>query len=315
MLAASLERAVRPMVLGTERYSKASSSWRCIVKGLTILCVVLVALSAVSSAPSAQTERPKWELGGGLRLNYMSLNGGFTAHRNADGFETDIQYDEIGMNTYSPSFALFLAGRYKKWNLEFGGSRGSYEGGFVAKTDIVRDDWQIDAGSKVDGTVDLQMYLLSTAFGLIQKKHDLGVGIGLMALYMGANYTTTDTEGNAVKLGDDYWFPMPFLAVSGRLNFDRLRIIGTAGGAIFKGNMEGDEFDVGYYIIDVSVAYEFLRTKRWTYIADVGYRNMYLNLDIENEKGWYSEKDIYRGPYATIRVNFASEEIWKFGRK
>lgn len=274
--------------------------------------ILIIALFAIWSTLCAQNERPKWEIGGGLRLNYMGLDGGFSAHRNSDGYESDIQYDEIGMNTYSPSLALFLGGRYKKWNLEFGGSRGSYEGGFTAKTDIVRDEMQIDSGAVVDGTVDLTMYLLSTAFRFIQKKHDLGVGIGIMALHMGANYATTDIEGNEVKLGDDYWFPMPFLALSGRLNFDRLRMIGTAGGAIFKGNMEGDEFDVGYYIIDVAVAYEFLRTKRWTYIADVGYRNMYLNLDIENERGWYKEEDIYRGPYATLRVSFASEELWKF---
>lgn len=274
--------------------------------------ILIIALFAIWSTLCAQIERPKWEIGGGLRLNYMGLDGGFSAHRNSDGYESDIQYDEIGMNTYSSSFALFLGGRYKKWNLEFGGSRGSYEGGFIAKTDIVRDETQIDSGAVVDGTLDLTMYLLSTAFRFIQKKHDLGVGIGIMALHMGANYATTDIEGNEVKLGDDYWFPMPFLALSGRLNFDRLRIIGTAGGAIFKGNMEGDEFDVGYYIIDVAVAYEFFRTKRWTYIADVGYRNMYLNLDIENERGWYKEEDIYRGPYVTLRVSYASEELWKF---
>ena len=130
--------------------------------------ILIIALLTIWSTLCAQIERPKWEIGGGLRLNYMSLNGGFSAHRNSDGYESDIQYDEIGMNTYSTSLTIFLGARYKKWNLEFGGSRGSYEGGFVAKTNIVRDEWRIDAGSVVDGTVDLTMYLLSTAFRFIQ---------------------------------------------------------------------------------------------------------------------------------------------------
>lgn len=276
---------------------------------------LIIALFALSSALVAQIERPKWEVGGGVRLNYMILGGGFTAHRNSDGFESDIQYDAIGMNTYSPSLGLAIGGRYKMWNLEFGGSRGSYEGGFIAKTDIVRDDIQIDAGSPVDGTIDMTMYMLSTAFNFIQKKHDLGAGIGLVALQMGANYSTTDIYGNELKLGDTYWFPMPFLALSGRLNFDKFKISGTGGGAIFKGTRDGDKYDVGYYVLDISLVYDFLTTERWTYTAAIGYRDMYLYLDIEKEIGWYHETDIYRGPFASLRVKFSSEELWKYVRK
>ena len=31
--------------------------------------------------------------------------------------------------------------------------------------------------------------------------------------------------------------------------------------------------------------------------------------------GWYKEKDIYRGPYATIRIKFSSEEMWKYVKR
>jgi hypothetical protein len=34
-----------------------------------------------------------------------------------------------------------------------------------------------------------------------------------------------------------------------------------------------------------------------------------------NDMGWYKENDIYRGPYATIRVKFSSEEIWKYVKR
>jgi len=274
--------------------------------------ILLIVLLAIVSTLTAQIERPKWELGGGIMMNYMSLNGGFSAHRNSDGFESDIQYDEIGMNTYSTSFGLAVAGRYKQWNLELAGSRGSYEGGFTAETNIVRDDVEIDSGAVVDGTVDMQFYLISTAFNFYHKKHDLGAGIGLALLYMGANYVTTDVQGEEVKLGDSYWFPMPFLAISGRLNFDRFKLAATVGGAIFKGNMEGADYDVEYFILDLSGAYEFLKKNNWTYIVSAGYRNMFLYLDVEKDVGWYNEEDIYQGPYMGLRVKFSSQDLWKF---
>ena len=134
---------------------------------------LIIFLLAITTTLSAQVERPKWEFGGGIRLNYMKLTGGMSGYRSADGYSFDTKYNEIGMDTYSPSFAIALGGRYKKWNLEFGGSKGSYDGNFITTTDIVRDDVQIDSGAVVSGTLDLNMYALSTNFGLIQRKHDL----------------------------------------------------------------------------------------------------------------------------------------------
>lgn len=269
----------------------------------------------ISTSLAAQIERPKWELGGGIRLNYSGLSGGLSGHRNSDGYEFDINYHEIGMNTYSPSFALAIGGRYKKWNLEFGGSRGKYEGSFVVPTDIVRDDQQIDSGSVVSGSVDLTMYAISTSFGLIQRKHDLGVGIGFLVLNMGSNYTTTSSTGDEVKLGGDEWFPMPFLALTGRLKFNDFRISGTGGGAIFRGSMDDINYDVDYLTIDINAAYDFLNRGRWSLSADLGYRYLWLNLDMDNDNGWYKEKDIYQGPYATIRVKFFSKEMWQFVKR
>jgi len=248
----------------------------------------------------------------GVRLNYMGLNGGFSGYRNSDGQSFDLDYKEIGMNTYSPSFAIALGGRYKKWNLEFAGSRGSYDGSFITPADMVRDDIQIDSGSVVSGTVDMSMYALFTNFGLIQRQHDLGVGIGFLLLNMGTNYTTTDINGEEVKMGGDQWFPMPFLAMSGRLKFNKFRINISGGGAIFKGEMDDVDYDVKYYTVDLSVAYDFLETERFAYSADIGYRNLFMDLKMDNDTGWYKEKDIYRGPYATFRVKFSSEEMWKY---
>ena len=69
---------------------------------------LIIALLVITTSLTAQIERPKWELGGGARLNYMGLNGGFSGYRNSDGQSFDLNYEDIGMNTYSPSFAIAL---------------------------------------------------------------------------------------------------------------------------------------------------------------------------------------------------------------
>ena len=276
---------------------------------------LIIMLLAFSTSITAQIERPKWDFGGGVRLNYMGLNGGLSGYRNSDGQTFDLNYEDIGMNTYSPSFAVALGGRYKKFNLEFAGSKGSYTGGFTTPADMVRDDMQIDSGSVVSGSVDMSMYALFTNFALIQKQHDLGVGIGFMLLNMGSNYTTHDVNNTEVKLGGDEWFPMPFLVVSGRLNFDKFRVNMSGGGAFFNGKMDEVNYDVKYYTVDLNVAYEFLKTARMTYFADIGYRYLFMDLKMDNNSGWYKEKDLYQGPYATIRVKFSSEEMWRFVKR
>ena len=81
---------------------------------------------------------------------------------------------------------------------------------------------------------------------------------------------------------------------------------------MFKGNMEGADYDVEYFILDLSGAYEFLKKNNWTYIVSAGYRNMFLYLDIEKDVGWYNEEDIYQGPYMGLRVKFSSQDLWKF---
>ena len=131
---------------------------------------LIIVLLVISTTLHAQIERPKWELGGGVRLNYMGLNGGFSGYRNSDGKTFDLNYEDIGMNTYSPSFAIALGGRYKKWNLEFAGSRGSYNGSFITPADMVRDDMQIDSGSVVSGTVDMRYVRLIHKFCFDTKK-------------------------------------------------------------------------------------------------------------------------------------------------
>jgi len=273
---------------------------------------LVIVLLTFSIALTAQIERPKWEFGGGVRLNYMGLDGGMSGYRNSDGYSFNQDYKDIGMDNYTTSYSVAIGGRYKKFFLEFGASRGSYTGGFTLTTDVVKDNTQLDSGAVVSGSLDLSLYALSTIFGLIQEKHDLGLGIGVLLLNMASNYTTKDVNGAEVKLGGDEWFPMPFLAVMGRLNFsDRFRVVGSVGGAYYKGDKDGATFKVLYYTYDITAAYEFLQTSRLTYTVDVGYRNLFMDMDISKDIGVYHEKDIYSGPYATIRVLFSSAELWK----
>jgi len=283
------------------------------MKKSVLLFVVLLLLTFFQS--NAQVERSKWELGGGLRLNYLGLSGGMSGFRASDGYEFELNYKDIGMSTYSPSLALTIGGRYKKWNLFFAGSRGSYKGGFVTDIEIVRNDVEIPAGSEVDGQIDMGIYALSTTFAIIQRKHDLGVGIGFLILNMGTSFKTTDVNEQPVEMGGNNWFPMPFLALSGRLNFGKFRISGSGGGAYFNGKKDDLDYKVFYYTFDVRGTYDFYQGEKWSSAVSIGYRTLFMDADMSNDQGWAREKDIYRGPYLGVRVKFSSIEQWTYIRK
>ncbi len=159
------------------------------------------------------------------------------------------------------------------------------------------DDIQIDSGSHVDGNIDMGIYALTTTFALIQKKHELGVGIGFLILNMGSSFKTTDVNGELIDLGGNHLFPMPFLAVSGRLNFGKLRFAGSGGGAIFGGEKDGLDYDVKYYTIDIKGVYDFYKGDNWSYSASLGYRRLFMDMYMENEMGWAKENDIQRSLY------------------
>lgn len=277
--------------------------------------LLLLFITMISIPLTAQVERPKWELGGGLRLNYLGLNGGYEGQRAFDGYEFKLNYKDIGMDNYAPSLAIAFGGRYKKWNLAFAGSRGSYKGEFLTKFDIIRDEIQIDSGAQVNGAIDMGIYALTTTFALIQKKHEFGVGIGFLILNMGSSFSSTDNTGQPVSFGEPVLFPMPFLAVSGRLNFGDFKLSGTGGGAIFKGEKDGLQYDVLYYTIDLKGVYDFYKGDNWSYSVSLGFRTLFMDMEMENDLGWAKEKDIYSGPYISIRAKFSSIEKWTFIRK
>jgi hypothetical protein len=221
-----------------------------------------------------------------------------------------MNYKDIGMDNYAPSFAIALGGRYKKLNLAFAGSRGSYTGDFLTAIDVIRDDVEIPAGSQVDGQIDMGIYALTTTYALIQKKHELGVGIGFLILNMGSEFSTTDANEEPVVLGGTNLFPMPFLALAGRLNFGKFRLSGSGGGALFKGEKDGLDYDVKYYTIDVKGVCDFYKGENWSYSASLGYRQLFMDMYMENDLGWAKENDIYSGPYISIRAKFSSTEKW-----
>lgn len=276
---------------------------------------LLLGFMLFSIIVNAQKEMTKWEFGGGLRLNYLGLSGGYEGERYSDGYKFGLDYQEIGMDNYSPSMAVAFGGRYKKWNLAFAGSRGSYKGEFVTNSDIIRDDVEIPAGSKVNGQIDMGIYALTTTYAFIQRKHDLGAGIGFLILNMGSNFKTIDANGNPISLGEPATFPMPFLAMAGRLNFGKVRFTGSGGGALFKGEKDGLDYDVKYYTVDVKGVYDFYKGENWTYNIGVGYRKLFMDMYMKNDMGWAKETDHYSGPYFAIRAKFSSSEKWTYVKR
>jgi hypothetical protein len=272
-----------------------------------LLATILLSLSL---GLNAQVEYPKWEFGGGLRLNYLGLSGGYEGLRYSDDYRFEMDYKEIGMDNYSPSLSVALGGRYKRFNLAFAGSKGSYDGSFTTNVDFIRDDVEIPAGSEVKGKIDMGIYALTTTYALIQKKHELGVGIGFLILNMGSTFSTTDINDNPISLGEPATFPMPFLAAAGRLNFGNFKISGSGGGALFKGEKDGLDYDVKYYVIELKGVYDFYKGDNWSYNVALGWRTLFMDMYMENDLGWAKETDNYSGSFISLRAKFSSTEKW-----
>lgn len=230
---------------------------------------------------NAQEQEELWDFGMGLRVNYLKLTGGFSGYDANTGNTYDLDYKAIGMSNYAPSVALALAGKYGKWNLFFGASRGTYTGSFITKQDITVKDETIPAGSLVDGKISMGIYSLSTTYALAKDpEYDVGVGFGVLLLSMGSEFTSAGTT-----LGGDNFFPMPFAALSGRKKFGKFRLSTVGGGAYFNGEKDGLDYTVYYYTFDAKAGYEFYKKGNYTAVANVGYRHLYMDSKASDDRG------------------------------
>ena len=252
---------------------------------------------------TAQEQEEVWDFGMGIRLNYLKLTGGFSGYSAKDNATYHLDYNAIGMSNYAPSAALALAGKYGKWNLFFGASKGTYTGSFITKQDITIKDTTIPAGSLVDGKISMGIYSLSTTYALAKKpEYDIGVGFGFLFLDMGTEFKTSDTT-----LGDSQIYPMPFLALSGRKKFGKFRLTAVGGGAYFNGEMDDLDYKVYYYTFDVKGGYEFYKKENYTAVASLGYRHLYMDSTATQSDGsWFEEKDRYAGPFFSVLVKYTA---------
>ena len=122
-------------------------------------------------------------------------------------------------------------------------------------------------------------------------------------------HASSNNRGNRFQTDDqliesNHWFPMPFLALSGRLNFDRFRVSAVGGGAYFHGVKDDYDYEVWYYTFDVRGAYEFFRKDNWTAAVALGYKQMYMDSEASKEGSWFKEEDNYKGPFISVRVKF-----------
>lgn len=247
-----------------------------------------------------------WNFGAGLRFNYLRLTGGFSGYSATDDATYHIDYSAIGMDNYAPSVALAVAGKYKKWNLFFGASRGSYTGSFITQQNITIKDETIPAGSNVDGKIDMGIYSLSTTYAFVKEpQHDVGIGFGFLILDMGTEFKTS-----TVTLGDSQIYPMPFLALSGRKKWGKYRLSAVGGGAYFAGDLDGLDYTVYYYTVDIKAGYEFLKNNHYTGVFSLGYRHLYMDSKATQTDGsWFEENDRYAGPFMSVLIKF--EDIIK----
>ena len=65
-------------------------------------------------------------------------------------------------------------------------------------------------------------------------------------------------------------------------------------------------------MINIKAVYDFYKVGNWSYSASLGFRNLFMDMYMENDLGWAKEKDIYSGPYLSIRAKFSSTELWSY---
>lgn len=259
------------------------------------------------SARELENERIVWEVGLGGRMNLLGLTGGFEVYNATHDQTSKVDYKDIGMDNIEPSFAIAAGGRYKLLNLAFGGSRGTYEGSFVTQQPIYdpnEDTLVIDSGETVDGYLSMGIYSLSTTVSFLRKKHDLGAGIGFLILGMSSEYSSEGVKIIGDKNETDV-YPMPFLAMSGRLNFNRLHLAAVGGGAYFSGEKDGLDYTVWYYNLEARASYDVFKKGNWSGNVAAGYRTMVMDMDMEKNSSWAKEKDLYRGAFLGFRVKFS----------
>ena len=47
----------------------------------------------------------------------------------------------------------------------------------------------------------------------------------------------------------------------------------------------------------------------------LGWRTLFMDMEMKNDLGWATETDNYSGPYLSIRTKFSSSEKWTFTRR
>jgi len=286
------------------------------MKKMVLIAALIIFLAGgplTAQEQPTKFERDVWDIGLGVRLNYLGLYGGFSGYRASDGYQFDIKYKDIGMNVYVPSLAVAMDAKYKRWSFAFAGSRGVYKGDFINHMEICRDTVSIDSGSNISGKLGIGIYALSATYMMVMRKHEFGVGLGFLFMDLDVDYSAINAStGQPVSLGGHHFYPMPFLAIGAKFNFNRFRIIGTGGGAYFNEIKDGTGTTVWYYTLDVRGAYDVIRSPHWVGSLGLGYRSMFMDLkmDFADARGWYHEEDHYIGPYLSLVVKFVGSQRW-----
>ena len=80
--------------------------------------------------------------------------------------------------------------------------------------------------------------------------------------------------------------------------------------ASFDGELDGLDYTVYYYTVDIKGGYEFLKNNHYTGVFSLGYRHLYMDSKASQTDGsWFEENDRYAGPFMSVLIKF--EDIIK----
>jgi hypothetical protein len=257
----------------------------------TALLTSALILSSLLSAVAAEERTWGFELG----LRYSLLTPGGEMGSVIDGTEKETSLSDLGLDDAAGAGGLTLGLKHKRANFYLSGQVSDFSGVGTTTHDITQGDVTIPAGAPLDTSMDIGIYSAIATYDLIHSTYDLGIGLGLMALDFGVDYSSFGTD-----IGIDETVYLPLLAINLDVYWKRFEFAALIGGAAVNAN--GNE--VYYVNADLAARYAFVKNERWAGQVALGWRYITMDLQFEEDASDGFEADIdFSGPYVGLRFD------------
>jgi hypothetical protein len=263
------------------------------VKSYILTFILLLSMTFIPEAKAA--EERKWSIHGSVRYSLLTPKGEMGVSNNSNVDKTDLS--DLGLDSADGAWGISIGGNYGRPHFFFSGQKSSFSGTGTTSKDMSQGPVTIPAGTPVDTSMDIGIYTVVATYDFIPGKNELGIGLGVMGLDFGVNYTAVST---GAQINIDETYPLPLLAVNGSLNWKKIELAALVGGAYIQ--ISGSE--VGYLNADIAARYAFYKGENWSGMASLGYRYIGMGLDIKENNDRFKADINFTGPYIGVRFKY-----------